>query len=244
MTESLAEIYEKYFEIYPQVDKAPEQLAEVYRLRFQVYCVENPFEDSSYHPDGLEKDPFDDCSIHSLLVHRQTSLAAGTVRLVLPSEDNPALTLPINQLCREPLLNDLNLLPRSTLAEVSRFAVSKNFRRRLGEASSPSGVSTEWHEAQAREQGRKIPHLCLGLIQALVGNSYKYGVTHWSAVMEPALLRMLKRVGIHFINSGPLIEYHGWRQPCYAELAPMLSQVKQERPDVWELITDYGRYGQ
>ncbi|KFI19710.1 hypothetical protein IB75_06960, partial [Nitrosococcus oceani C-27] len=71
------------------------------------------------------------------------------MRLVLPSEDNPALTLPINQLCRELLLNDLNLLPRSTLAEVSRFAVSKNFRRRLGEASSPSGISAEWHEAQA-----------------------------------------------------------------------------------------------
>ncbi|ABA57830.1 hypothetical protein Noc_1334 [Nitrosococcus oceani ATCC 19707] len=151
------------------------------------------------------------------------------MRLVLPSEDNPALTLPINQLCRELLLNDLNLLPRSTLAEVSRFAVSKNFRRRLGEASSPSGISAEWHEAQAREQGRKIPHLCLGLIQALVGNSYKYGVTHWSAVMEPALLRMLKRVGIHFINTvfGSVARRSGSR--CSAYLWKVISRGRRTR---------------
>lgn len=241
MTEQLAEIYENYFEVYPHVDEDSEKLAEVYRLRFQVYCAENPFEDPSRYPDGLEKDQFDGLSMHSLLVHRQTGITAGTVRLVFPAENNPERPLPIDQLCNEPVLRDPNLLPRATLAEVSRFAVSKEFRRRQGEISSLSGVSPDWDEAQGRSQGRKIPHLCLGLIKALVYNSNKQGLTHWCAAMEPALLRMLQRLGIYFENLGPLVDHRGWRQPCYTELDPMLSRVKAERPDVWELITDYGR---
>lgn len=241
MTERLAEIYEKYFEVYPHVDGDSEKLEEVYRLRFQVYCVENSFEDPLQYPDGLEKDPFDDRSIHGLLRHRQTNTTAGTVRLVFPAKDNPERMLPIDQVCGETVLKDADILPRTTLAEVSRFAVSKEFKRRQGEMSSLSGVSPEWNEERAKAHGRRIPHLCLGLIKALVYNSGEQGLTHWCAAMEPALLRMLQRLGIYFVNLGPLVEHHGWRQPCYTELGPMLSRVKSERPDVWELITDYGQ---
>jgi N-acyl amino acid synthase of PEP-CTERM/exosortase system len=66
-------------------------------------------------------------------------------------------------------------------------------------------------------------------------------MTHWAAVMEPALLRLLTRLGIHFNPLGPLVEYHGRRQPCWIELGVMLDRVHAERPDVWDVITEGGR---
>jgi len=60
--------------------------------------------------------------------------------------------------------------------------------------------------------------------------------------MEPALLRLLSRLGIRFSSIGGMIEHHGWRQPCYARVHELLATIERERYDVWEVITDCGRY--
>ena len=65
-------------------------------------------------------------------------------------------------------------------------------------------------------------------------------MTHWCAVMEPTLLRMLYAMGICFTPIGPLVEYHGQRQPCTGDIAQMLNGVKRERPDFWDVITSGG----
>jgi len=62
----------------------PEDRDESFRVRFQVYCIDNGFEDPANSPDGLERDSFDSHSIHSVLTHNATGKAIGTVRLVLP----------------------------------------------------------------------------------------------------------------------------------------------------------------
>jgi len=84
-------------------------------------------------------------------------------------------------------------------------------------------------------------HLPLGLIKSCVEMSVREGMTHWAAVMEPALLRLLTRLGIYFNPLGSLVEYHGRRQPCWVDVGAMLARVHAERPDVWEVITDGGR---
>jgi len=40
-------------------------------------------------------------------------------------------------------------------------------------------------------------------------------LTHWCAIMEPFLLRLLQMNAIHFIPVGPLVDYHGLGQPSY-----------------------------
>ena len=80
----------------------------------------------------------------------------------------------------------------------------------------------------------------LGLMQAIVSMSVRRGKTHWCAVMEPTLLRMLHAMGICFTPIGPLVEYHGQRQPCTGDIARMLDGVKRERPDFWDVITSGG----
>jgi hypothetical protein len=40
---------------------------------------------------------------------------------------------------------------------------------------------------------------------------------------------------------GALVNYHGRRQPVWVEIDSMLRRIFDERPDVWEVITDGGR---
>ena len=77
-------------------------------------------------------------------------------------------------------------------------------------------------------------------MRAIVQMSLEYGITDWLAVMEPSLLRLLSRFGIDFAPLGPLVNYHGLRQPSHANVGRMLDQVYKERFDLWEFVTEPG----
>lgn len=244
-SESLYDAYNRYFKVI-RAD-TPELQDEVHRLRYQVYCVEHQFENADDFPDGMERDKYDEHSVHSLLIHKPSGAIAGSVRLVLPVTNRSDAGLPIGEVCREAALYDDSLFRREYAAEVSRFAIAKTFRRRIGEQGSPCGVTEESLRAidvaaELNNDRRVAHHLTLGLISSLVEMSVEHGISVWCSVMERALLRLLTRVGIHFTNLGPLIEYHGKRQPCYSDLHELLERVKQERPDVWEILTERGTH--
>jgi N-acyl amino acid synthase of PEP-CTERM/exosortase system len=80
----------------------------------------------------------------------------------------------------------------------------------------------------------------LGLLQDLLRQSIALELTHWAAVMEPKLLRMLAAMGVHTTPIGPLVSYHGLRQPCYCRISEMLEQLHHERPEHWLVLTDAG----
>lgn len=241
--ERLFDAFNQYFEvIYADTDALREA---VFRIRYQVYCVETQFEDPENHPDGLEQDAFDCDSRHVLLRHRTTGWDAGTVRLaVLRSENDP---FPVEEACGDVFSVDRlgdYVYQRSVTAEVSRFAVSKEFRRRYQEYLSPAGIGPDepMHGSQPKDRRTRdretnvVPHIQLGLIRGLVAISRKQGIQFWCAAMEPALLRRLARIGIHFHDSGSLVEYHGKRQPCIARVKDLLGRVAMERPDIWEVL--------
>jgi N-acyl amino acid synthase of PEP-CTERM/exosortase system len=83
---------------------------------------------------------------------------------------------------------------------------------------------------------RLVPMLSLGLIAAVTQMGLARGITHISAVMEPTLLRLLRRLGIHFHAAGPLVDYHGQRQPCYASGAELLEQLRAMHPACWGMM--------
>lgn len=221
--ERLFDLYRRAYEILPVNSDCRRRAA--HRLRYQVYCLENPFESAAEHPDGLEIDEFDDHAVQTLLRRRSDRAIIGGVRLILPVDDHVSGGLPFLRLCqpRVPFL-DL-MLPLNRTAEVSRFCISKELRRRAsGKAEAPL----------AR-------YATLGLIRSLVASSLDNGITHWCLVVEPALLRFLAILGLRFNPLGQPVEHHGLRQPCYAELATLLEGVRTLRPEVWEVITDEGR---
>jgi N-acyl amino acid synthase of PEP-CTERM/exosortase system len=215
-----------------------EELREAYRLRYQVYCIENQFENPADHPGGFETDPYDARSLHALLFHRPTGLVAGTVRLVLPRRGNPLGSLPIHAVCSDPRLADANFLPPERSAEFSRFAISKEFRRRVGDQLY-GGVSPS---VGVPDHRRIIPHITLGLMAVALRMIQGTDIDHVCAIMEPSLLRLLARLGIHFTAIGPMVDYHGLRQPCGVPVDELFAVMQRERPDVWEVITDRGRY--
>jgi N-acyl-L-homoserine lactone synthetase len=204
-------------EVIIQVADTAELVRAAYRLRYQVYCLERNYEAGQA---GLEIDEFDSRARHVVLRHRRTGQVLGTARLVFPSATAPHNSLPVQRLCDPSVLPSI---PLATAAEVSRFAIAKD-RRGL----SPAALSL----------------MRLGLVQGLVRLSGQAGVRHWFAVMEPTLLRLLRSTAIHFQPTGPLVEHHGVRQPAYAHLGTMLSRMRLEQPQVWDFITDGGRFGQ
>ena len=65
--ETLLDKFDTYFELITVCTQ--EQIQQAQRIRYQVYCVENPFENTDEYPDGLECDEFDSHAVHSLLIH-------------------------------------------------------------------------------------------------------------------------------------------------------------------------------
>jgi len=219
-----------------KVATTPEQLEEVHRIRYQVYCVENRYEDPARNQDGLERDEYDAHSVHALLVHTASKAPVGTVRLVMHRRGTCGGSLPIHKVCQHPDLLDPDFLPLETTAEFSRFAISKAFRR---QAEGQIGVRNA--EAERRDAERLIPHITVGLITTALRLAFAHGITHVCAVMDPALLRLLSRFAIKFKPLGAQVEYHGWRQPCYTTIAAMLSEIELERHQMWDTITENGR---
>lgn len=240
-------LFDAYWSVFEEIaatgDPRDSSLLEAcHRLRYQVYVTERGFEDPNDHAEGLEKDPFDPFSDHALLRHRQSGEFAGTVRLVLPQQLDRAVCYPIQLVCTDPLLEDPQRFPLERMGEVSRFCISKNFRRRVTDATYPDEI--EQPPKDAVNQRRVIPFMMIGLIEGLVRMSVEHGVTYWCAAMEPQLLRLLTRIGIHFDHIGPVVDYHGRRQPCYKHLPTLLDRVHDEHPEIWEVLTMQGRYAE
>ena len=184
----------------------------------------------------METDDYDAQSVHSLLIHRPSGAFAGTVRIIVPVPST-GYSLPISKVCTESLP-----FPRQTTAEISRFSISKSFRRRCTDGLYPDEQEDGSNEERAdRLDKRLIPTMAIGLMREIVRMSSEQGVTHWCAVMMPSLLRLLARLGIHFSPLGPLVDYHGKRQPCFRHCGEMLEQIRAEQTEIWAFLTDDGR---
>ena len=117
--------------------------------------------------------------------------------------------------------------------EISRFAISKEFRRRKADQMDDSVIT----DANA---GREAHLAFLSLVRFVLRQSVRHNVLFWTAVMEPRLLRLLARLGICYTPVGPLVEYHGIRQPCHCYLPDMLENARRAQPRSWEVLTDGG----
>jgi len=214
----------------------PERVRLAQMVRYQVYCVENPLEVEACpgNPTGVESDDFDSHAVHSLIVRRATGDALGTTRLILPLADAPERSFAVQRLLDAGSAGILLSLPHRSTAEVSRFSISRQFRRRI------TGISAGPNQPGSESGNSCGPLVRLGLIQGLVRMSMEQRITHWCALMEPTLLRMLNAMAIRFRPIGPLVQFRGLRQPCYIVLSDMLKAVKRERPAFWEVLTDGG----
>jgi N-acyl amino acid synthase of PEP-CTERM/exosortase system len=240
MSSDVARSFHEYFEMVRA--EGPSLKEEVYRLRYQVYCLETGFENPDIFPSGLEKDEYDDQSEHFLVRHKRTGEYAATTRLVLPDPAQPDAPFPMEKHCVIDRLDLTETLQRMKVAEVSRFCVSKSFKRRAGEAGTVTGIADNRPDPFTEDERRSFPHITIGLLSCLIYGCDLHGISHWYAVMEPALIRFFTYIGMYFTGIGPVTEYHGKRQPCMIEQAFLLDSVKRKNVEVWELLTDHEEF--
>ncbi len=225
-------LFADYFDVLvADTDSLKEQ---VYGIRYEVYCEEFAYEPKEAFPDKLERDVFDEYSTHCLIVHRQSGVAAGCVRLV---NGSPEHLLPIEAHCAEAVdsahLADLQV-HRHESSELSRLAVRKAFRRRHGETKTPLGgrLGSEF----ARNETRVFPLIAVAAYMAACAVGELTGRKRGYAMMEPFLPRLLRRSGIAFTSIGEPMDYHGMRAPYMTDVARVLDGMTPDLRGLYEQI--------
>lgn len=209
---------------------------ECYRLRYQAYCVEHPFEEPNPELGEYERDEYDGHAIHALLRHRQSGEFIGTVRLIVDAKDSPK-RMPVLNVAEDNQITFSRKIHMEPCGEISRFCIAKSFRRRITDTMYASSYTPR---ELAEIRGRVIPFMALGLMKLVFEMCKEQGMRQCVAVMEPSLIRLLDKLGIHFQGVGDPIEYHGTRQICYLTNTGVYESLLKERPDVLELLTEGG----
>jgi N-acyl-L-homoserine lactone synthetase len=234
------------------------ELREIYRLRYKVYCEEWGFERPEDHPDGLEKDVYDKSAVH-FAAKDSTQKIVGTIRLILNSSEG----FPIEKYCQLDINKDE--LPRESLAEISRLAISKEYRRRaedryiygpdeerriIGTFEHPHKLYHAYRRIEDKykygsfhpinkpfHDRRKKYEPVTSLYKAIYHESKKRGLTHWYAVMTKGLFLLLKRFGFNFQPIGEPVDYHGIRTPYLGEIKKIEQEVLNTNPELYEEFT-------
>lgn len=240
----IIDVFNKYFEMIPA--STDELRNEVYKLRYQVYSTENGdktgFNNFIDHSDGIEFDEYDSHSSHYLIRHREHGIYMATTRLILPSASNPEQLFPIEKHSQIDDVDLLKTMPRHNLAELSRFCVSKEFRRRKNEQYLLITNDAESMIAYDQEEKRVSSHLTLALFACAIRMSYENNIHYWYAFMEPALMRVISALGIHFIGIGPLVNFYGMRKPCVIKIDDLLDGVAKKDLNYWNFLTNNGQF--
>jgi len=203
------------------------RMEELYRLRYQVYCTECGFESPEDHPEGLEHDEYDQYASHFCAIAEDTNRIIGTVRIIF---DSP-LGLPIENHCDLDPTKKFSGDPRM-VGEISRLAISKDFRRREIDKAIYAQKNVDVVEARLLHKERRSFECLIvaGLYQSVYHESVERGLTHWYAVMVKGLCGLLRRWGIVWVQVGEQVEYHGLRIPYIATIAENEKQVALLNP--------------
>lgn len=220
---SLTDLFQAHFDIVPADQE--HLLDKVYRIRHQVYCEELGFE--PHRTNQLEHDEFDKSAIHCLLLHKPSQTYVGCVRLVLADSRAPELGFPFEQVCGSSPRWAFDRVGRKSYGEISRLAITANFRRPRNWAGALDGVHPLL-DAQDEEARRLFPSIAVGLYLAVAAMGLNHGLDGVFAMMEPKLARQLSRFGIFCEQAGDAVEHRGTRVPYFISSHSLLGNLKLE----------------
>lgn len=206
-------------------------LKEIFKLRYEVYCLERHYLEASDFENNLETDEYDDCSTHFAAYNLDKDII-GTVRLVQPNQQQP---YPFETHCTT--FPDFVYPGRDTAAEISRLVVKKTHRRRRGD--SMEGISQDFMEKGStktikpkstvrRDKRGNSPLLLLGMYREMYRHSRQNGIRYWYAAMERSLARSLEKMGFKFVPIGPQVDYYGPVTPHMVDLNDLNERLKKE----------------
>jgi N-acyl amino acid synthase of PEP-CTERM/exosortase system len=185
----------------------------------------------------MEYDEYDEHSCHYLIQHKETKSYMATTRLILPNSK----IFPMEAHSKIDNLELIKTVPRANLAELSRFCVSKQFRRRANERDLIVTNDSNGNRNSPREKNNSAS-ITLSLFACAINMSIEHDIHYWYAIMEPALKRVVFALGVDFVEVGPLVDYHGMRLPCIIKVDDLLRSVAKKDLDYWTMITNNGQF--
>ena len=115
-------------------------------------------------------------------MYRPSRELVGSVRLIFPTRE-AVPCLPLLALLDPCAQAELRRYPLDHMAEISRYVISKGFRRRNGEDEFPD---VGYSSLEAENSRRLMPHLTLGLMRATLHLGASRQVHYFCASMRPA----------------------------------------------------------
>lgn len=223
-----------------------EELREaVFRLRYEVYTeefgflLEKDYYDKNDYRKRLERDIFEPSSIHFAALNENNDVV-GTLRLILNSKEG----FPIQHAVED--LRFIGTMPSPVrIAEISRLAVSRRYRRRQEDGfygvesyllKSQGGILRSDSPLPQEDTRRKRPVIVLGLYRMMYHVSKRRNITHWYLITEDKLHYVLKKYGFIFHQIGDPVDYHGLRTPYLGIVEDMERKLYAEKPDVLRLM--------
>lgn len=225
--------FRKYFRIGAALDDDLRNA--VYRIRHEVYCEDLQFE--PVRPDRRETDEYDARSLHCLLRKVGTpAYPVGCTRLVLTDPDSPLTPLPFESTCAATIdrsIVDPAKLPRERIAEVSRLAVRRAFRRRKGEERVSTSIQDE--DFGVGDQPR-FPYIPIGLYMGAIALAARNGVDVLFMLTEPRLATHFARLGVDIRQIGGPVSHRGTRVPSMLDVQETIGNMRLIMKPLWREI--------
>jgi len=230
---NLGEGFSKYFRIDAALDDGLRD--EVFRIRHSVYCEDLQFE--STRPDGREIDHYDAHSVHCLLrTATEPFRPVGCTRVVLTNPRDPAAPLPFEVSCAAALdrsIIDPARLPRERIAEISRLAVHRDYRRRRGEEHTPVHIDNSDFSDGERP---RFPFVPTSLLLGAVALAELSGIDSVFVLTEPRLAAHFGKLGVEVIQIGQPIEHRGRRIPSVMHVEEIIRNMRPILHPLWHLV--------
>ncbi len=214
---------------FREADHSQALMEAIYRLRYQVYCVECGFIRKEDYPKQSEEDIYDPYSVHFVI--EDTVGVVGTTRLIL---DNPH-GLPFIEHCGSGLSIDVGSLDREKICEVSRLAISKSYRRRENdglyygyEGYDPS------NKVSGIEQAKRIKPMIFGMYREIYQECKRRGITHFFALMEKSLWLLLRMHHFVFQPIGNEVDFYGKVRPYMCVIKDLEREVHDKMPKSYD----------
>lgn len=236
------------------------ELTEIYRLRYKIYCLEWGFEKPENYANGILTDIYDDHALH-FAVKDHSNKIVGAIRLILYSEQG----FPIEKYCNLDINKDE--IPREKIAEVSRMAIHRDFRKRAedkyiyGPDEERRSIgsfdfsgnslynrrfkdrhrykSNNLRAGASQNEMRKNHEIIISLYKVAYQESKRRQLSCWYAVMTKGIVTLLDKFGLKFNAIGDPVDYHGIRTPYFGEISKIEQEMSNKDPELYnEFVRD------
>ncbi|MFO7640451.1 MAG: PEP-CTERM/exosortase system-associated acyltransferase, partial [Candidatus Competibacteraceae bacterium] len=175
------------------------------KIRYQVYCLEQQFENPTFFPFGEESDRWDPHAAQFIVRQRNSGAWVAAMRLVLPYSAN----FPLETLhCLTP--GHADHVRRRALAEISRICVIRS--------PDPHEVNAHLNRNFGHVAGDRESQVLLGLIRTVVIYGLQSCVDHCYLLVTEAFARLLNRLGVVLRQVGIATDHRGLRIPYMVNL--------------------------